>query len=426
MATNQKINKDNLNSPVINLIQGADGVFAAPGDKKKGKKVKVKTTRISVDSIRPAKSSEDIKIGKHLVQTNKILLDIQKQLTADYTGRIKEHNKELADRKKALSKQKFLEKEDVIESAKGIGRFVGNTAKKLMSPFGDKKKNIFQKMFELLGILFKGALITTAFSWLSDPRNRQMLMNGIQGVFGAIGDVINWIKAQPWDEIWQTIKGVGEFIINAAKFAWDAIWPIFNQGVQKGSQEENTLNVLEDQYGGNRGAMIQDLNEQRENLNPLEKLQGVGAEIDEQVHFLETGKIKGHGWNVGIGHNWIPFEWTMTGPDAGWPKWRGWGERLMGGSFSSGKTYLVGERGPELARFHGHGTLERAQRTAQILTPPDRGNRFSVVPLPDEIITQPVENKMMTQAPADRLLPVSSVNSSNRYMEYVPEVMGIR
>ncbi len=79
MATNQKINKDNLNSPVINLMQGADGVWGAPGDKKKGKKVKVKTTRISVDSIRPAKSSEDIKIGKHLVQTNKILLDIQKR-----------------------------------------------------------------------------------------------------------------------------------------------------------------------------------------------------------------------------------------------------------------------------------------------------------------------------------------------------------
>ena len=421
MATKQKINKDNLNSPVINLIQGADGVFAAPGDKKKGKKVKVKTTRISVDSIRPAKSSEDIKIGKHLVQTNKILLDIQKQLTADYTGRIKEHNKELADRKKALSKQKFLEKEDVIESAKGIGRFVGNTAKKLMSPFGDKKKNIFQKMFELLGILFKGALITTAFSWLSDPRNRQMLMNGIQGVFGAIGDVINWIKAQPWEQIWQTIKGVGEFIINALKFVKDAVSPIFNQGIQKGSQEENTMNVLEDQYGGNREAMIQDLNRQRENLNPLQKLQGVGAEIDEQVHLLETGKIKNYGtmrsWDLGL-----PFEWTITGPDAGFR----WKERLMGGSFSSGKTYLVGERGPELARFHGHGTLERAQRTAQILTPPDRGNSFSVVPLPDEIITQPVENKMMTQAPADRLLPVSSVNSSNRYMEYVPEVMGIR
>ena len=33
--------------------------------------------------------------------------------------------------------------------------------------------------------------------------------------------------------------------------------------------------------------------------------------------------------------------------------------------FSSGKTYLVGENGPELARFNGHGTIERNGRTAQ-------------------------------------------------------------
>ena len=98
----------------------------------------------------------------------------------------------------------------------------------------------------------------------------------------------------------------------------------------------------------------------------------------------------------------------------------------MGGSFSSGQTYLVGERGPELARFYGHGTLERAQRTAQILTPPDRGNSFSIIPLPDEIITQPVQNSMVTEAPSSKLVPVPSVNQSNRYMEYVPEVMGIR
>ena len=41
---------------------------------------------------------------------------------------------------------------------------------------------------------------------------------------------------------------------------------------------------------GTNEEKIKALEEQKANLNPLERLQGVGAEIDEQIEFLKTGE----------------------------------------------------------------------------------------------------------------------------------------
>ena len=43
---------------------------------------------------------------------------------------------------------------------------------------------------------------------------------------------------------------------------------------------------------GTNEEKIKALEEQKANLNPLERLQGVGAEIDEQIEFLKTGETK--------------------------------------------------------------------------------------------------------------------------------------
>ena len=46
----------------------------------------------------------------------------------------------------------------------------------------------------------------------------------------------------------------------------------------------------------NRNKLIEKLKEQKSNLTPLEKLQGVGGEINERIKFLETGEY-GYGKN---------------------------------------------------------------------------------------------------------------------------------
>ena len=46
---------------------------------------------------------------------------------------------------------------------------------------------------------------------------------------------------------------------------------------------------------GTNEEKIKALEEQKANLNPLERLQGVGAEIDEQIEFLKTGETAQYG-----------------------------------------------------------------------------------------------------------------------------------
>ena len=59
-----------------------------------------------------------------------------------------------------------------------------------------------------------------------------------------------------------------------------------------GKSEKEVLKELESMGGyskENRDKLIAKLQEQKENLSPLEILQGVGKEIDARILFLEKG-----------------------------------------------------------------------------------------------------------------------------------------
>jgi murein DD-endopeptidase MepM/ murein hydrolase activator NlpD len=63
----------------------------------------------------------------------------------------------------------------------------------------------------------------------------------------------------------------------------------------------------------NRNKLIEKLKKQKENLNPLEIVQGVGLEIDENIGFLETGKFR-HGIEIeGLKVPGLPFNYEMGG-----------------------------------------------------------------------------------------------------------------
>ena len=59
---------------------------------------------------------------------------------------------------------------------------------------------------------------------------------------------------------------------------------------------------------------IKALEEQKANLNPLERLQGVGAEIDEQIEFLKTGETAQYGkkFNKGWKVDQIGIKWHQA------------------------------------------------------------------------------------------------------------------
>ena len=101
-------------------------------------------------------------------------------------------------------------------------------------------------------------------------------------------------------------------------------------------------------------------------------------------------------------------------------------QRLTGGSFSSGIDYLVGENGPELARFNGHGTIERSGRTAQLLAN-KFGSGVNIVPfdLPTIKASAPKLSSNTKATVVNDIVTYSSVNIANPYMVEVPEIFGI-
>ena len=101
-------------------------------------------------------------------------------------------------------------------------------------------------------------------------------------------------------------------------------------------------------------------------------------------------------------------------------------KKATGGSITGGKSYIVGENGPELLISGGSGYILDAQKTARLLTPPVQGGSFDIIPLPDKFIKSNKDNTVKVASKANKLVKVSSINPSNRYMVDVPEILGIR
>ena len=144
-------------------------------------KPQIKLNRSTFSFIKPTKKEIDVeKIGKlsaeknisveaTLGETNRILVEIQKQLALDFGYRITEEKKALAAERKKIAAQKVSDKEASIE--KGGKGILGKTFDKVVAPF----KSIFQKLIDFFSIILTGILLNTAFKWLSNKENRKKL-----------------------------------------------------------------------------------------------------------------------------------------------------------------------------------------------------------------------------------------------------------
>lgn len=121
-------------------------------------------------------------IEKTLIETNGILVEIQKQLELDFASRIAERDKEVKAFRKASENEKRSRKEASLEGLKSFGKKAGGVVSAVAKPF----KSIFSRIFEFLSILATGFIGNAALKWLSDEENRQKLLN----VFNFLVD--NW------------------------------------------------------------------------------------------------------------------------------------------------------------------------------------------------------------------------------------------
>jgi hypothetical protein len=136
---------------------------------------------------------------RSLVETNKVLLEIQKQLALDFSLRIAEEKESIKKIKATRSKKRFDAKENIIEASKKIGSGILNQVEKILSPV----KGIFQKIIEFFSIILTGILVNTAFKWLQDPQNRkkvtdffEFLTKNWKIIAGVIGTlvIVSWIR----------------------------------------------------------------------------------------------------------------------------------------------------------------------------------------------------------------------------------------
>jgi hypothetical protein len=188
-----KISRRNISSPII---RGAQSV-AAPRLRKSSfsfikPRIQTPTLTSQVETSSESETISGNKVYETLVETNKILVEIQKQLALDFASRIVERKDIIRGKKRRAEKEKITRKEQSIESLNKFGSGVSNFFDKVTAP----AKSIFQKLLDFFGIIVTGLVVNNAFNWLSDKNNQKKLSETL----GFVGKY--------WKEIFGVLIGI--------------------------------------------------------------------------------------------------------------------------------------------------------------------------------------------------------------------------
>lgn len=125
---------------------------------------------------------------KILVETNKILIQIQKELVKLFGIQSGDDNRNRNRMLRDKSRKKLAREESGLEKSAGrLGEAVSNSAENIVSPIG----NIFDKIMEFLGTMILGIATNFVFEWLKNPEN----MEKVTGWFEWIKDHWQWVAA---------------------------------------------------------------------------------------------------------------------------------------------------------------------------------------------------------------------------------------
>jgi len=128
---------------------------------------------------------EGAPLEQTLVETNNILVEIQKQLSADFAYRIAKEDEETKKIRAASDKKKRIAAEKGAEGVKKVASAIGGVADKVLAP----AKSIFDKILGFLSAVVTGFIVDKALTWLSKDENRAK----IDGVFNFVKDNWKWI-----------------------------------------------------------------------------------------------------------------------------------------------------------------------------------------------------------------------------------------
>ena len=212
-VANPKLNISNIKSPLSG--GGTElGKVGQGGTSKIGTLAKiVKKNRIKINSIEKSQEVQDEKITKikdiiktkqqnigkklpgssdsiekSLAETNKILVQIQKELMKSSSLRSGE-GKSSEDRKKREQSRAKLNKEEsqLEQSSRRIQKSVSEKSNEALAPV----KGIFGRIMDFIGTLALGIAANAIFEWLKNPEN----MEKVKGWFSWIKDNWGWAVA---------------------------------------------------------------------------------------------------------------------------------------------------------------------------------------------------------------------------------------
>ena len=134
----------------------------------------------------PGSNQDDL--NKSLIETNKILVQIQQELMRSSALRSEQEKNQISKQKKASSKAKLSKEESELEqSSKKLGSNIAKISDKILSPV----KGIFGKIMDFVGTLALGFATNAIFEWLKDKENQEK----VQGWFNWIKDHWKWVAA---------------------------------------------------------------------------------------------------------------------------------------------------------------------------------------------------------------------------------------
>jgi len=181
-------------------IQRLDGSFKkaiariSKIEKTVGKQQKKTTKIISILKTQQSNIGEKLpgntgnELQKSLVETNKVLVDILKQMQLQSALEDKERRKLKQKEQIKKSKKRLSAKESELEkSNKKLSKETKKKSEKMMSPI----KNILDDILNFILLIGGGITTNAVFEWLKDDKNREK----INEWFGWIKDHWKWILA---------------------------------------------------------------------------------------------------------------------------------------------------------------------------------------------------------------------------------------
>ena len=216
LTSRPKLTKTNVSSSVFrgiksstvssSSIRGIKSQISSSSTAKLSKEMDLDSEKIDDPKyLQPQISS----IDQTLVETNNILVEIQKQLAFDYAMRIAEEKDAIKSIKEAESKRKFAAKEKSIEGIKKIGGAVGGTINKIAAPI----KGIFDRIKEFFGLILTSLIASAAFKWLENEDNINNLINTFEFIGKTLPFLLGGLLTYKLIKWGKRFYDLGKFIV---------------------------------------------------------------------------------------------------------------------------------------------------------------------------------------------------------------------